>query len=251
MSESDDLDRLYAAPPEEFIVGRDELARRLKADGNADAAKVKKLKRPSVAAALVNWLAIERRGDLAKLADALESLRDQATATDGKKLRAAVKKERELVAGLIAAAGEKLADRGGGSSATIDRVGETLRAIATDPELERSVLAGRLEKEGEASTIGFELPVTATTGPAKKSKGKLNAKKDRGPDLKAERAALKALRLQLDAAEEREEEMSERVARAEAKLATAEEGLAGAKADLKTVRVEHGKQERRLKKLSG
>lgn len=245
----EELDALYRGLPEGFVAARDELAKKLKGDGcSEDAARVKKLRRPSQAAALVNWLSFERRSDLERFAASAASMRDQATAGDGKKLRAAVKKERELVQGLLAAAEEELASRGGsGSSQTLDRVGETLRAIPTDPDLERSVLAGRLDKEGEASTIGFELPVTASSGRSKSAGAK---KAEKGPDAKAEKATLQTLQRNLEAAEEREEELDARVERAEQRLAAARDGLAGAKADTKAARTEHRKQERRVKKLA-
>lgn len=241
-----ELDRLYGSPPGEFVVGRDALAKELKARGQADdAAVVKKLRRPSPAASLVNWLSLERASDLEKFATTVASMRDQATAADGRKLRATVKAERGLVKGLLADAEAELQRRGGvGSSQTLDRVGETLRAIATDPELERSVLAGRLEKEGEASTIGFELAVTADSGSAT---GK--ARKDEGPDLDAERATLDGLRRHLEAAEERAEEVAARLERAEQRLAAAHDALGSAKDDVKAARAEVRKQERLVKKL--
>ena len=184
-------------------------------------------------------------------------MRDPATAADGKKLRSAVKAERESVRGLLEAAGEELERRGGGggTSATLDRVGETLRALTTDPDLERAVLAGRLEREGEASTIGFELALKAGAAPAPKpkgkGKGKGGAKAEPKPDLKAERATLAQLERHADAAEERQEEASARVESAEERLAAARTRHDAAAAELKAARSEVRKQERRLAKLAG
>jgi hypothetical protein len=48
---SGDIDRLYALPLEEFTHERDELAKRVRDEGDADAAAaVKALKKPAVAA---------------------------------------------------------------------------------------------------------------------------------------------------------------------------------------------------------
>lgn len=256
MTDTDDFDRLYAAPPDGFIAGRDELAKKLKTDGRKeDAAAVKKLRKPSAAAALVNWLSHERSAELSKFAQTLASMR--AGAGGGEELRAAVKAEREQMAGLMEAVVEEAERRGSGSAQTIDRVAETLRAIATDPDLEESVLAGRLEREGEASTIGFELAVMASSGGTKKAEkggekgkgeGKAKAKAD-GSDLKAERATLASLQARLDGAEEREVEVEGRLERAEQRLAGVREALNGAKAEVKSARAEVRKQERRLKKL--
>ena len=256
MTGTDDLERLYADPPEDFIAGRNELAKQLKADGRKDeAAEVKKLRKPSAAAALVNWLSIEHSNELKKFAETLASMREGAGG--GKGLRAAVKAEREQMAQLMELVEAEAKERGSGSPATIDRVAETLRAIATDPELEDSVLAGRLEREGEASTIGFELAVTAGSDapspkPAKGGGGKgkkTAAAKEKGPDLKAERATLKSLEDRLSAAEEREGEAEERLERAEQRVALVKDALAGAKDETKAARAEVKKQERRLKKL--
>jgi hypothetical protein len=56
-------DDLYALPLEEFTAARNELARSLKAAGDADeAARVKKLKKPPVSAWAVNQLARDDPG---------------------------------------------------------------------------------------------------------------------------------------------------------------------------------------------
>lgn len=255
-----ELDRLYGGPPEEFVAARDALATEMKSGSRADEAKgVKKLRRPSQAAALVNWLSRERADEVAALAKTAASMRDPATAGDGKKLRAAVKAERESVRELLAAAGEEVERRGGGgrTSATLDRVGETLRALTTDADLERAVLAGRLEREGEASTIGFELTLKAGAEPAAKpggkgkGRGKGRAKAEPKPDLKAERATLAQLERHAEAAEERLGEASARVESAEVRLAAARGRRAAAEAELKSARGEVRKQERRIAKLAG
>jgi hypothetical protein len=54
-SHHDQVDALFALPPEEFTAARDRLARELSDGGNKEAAKeVKGLKRPTVAAWAVN-----------------------------------------------------------------------------------------------------------------------------------------------------------------------------------------------------
>src|SRR5260221_6788543 len=62
------IDELYARPAEEFVAARDELARALRSEGEREAADaVKRLRRPSHAAAIVNRLA----RDEPELAEAL------------------------------------------------------------------------------------------------------------------------------------------------------------------------------------
>jgi hypothetical protein len=102
-------DELFGLAPEEFVAARDELARRLKREGDAEAAaRVKALRRPPVSAWAVNRLAREQGPALAPLLAAGERLRaatQAALAGEGAaELRAAAKAEREAVAGLVRAA---------------------------------------------------------------------------------------------------------------------------------------------------
>src|SRR5215210_2443323 len=80
-----ELDRLYGLPPGDFVGARDELVKRLRAlDRRDDAEQVKQLRKPSVAAGLVNRLARERELDVQRLVKAGETLRDaQAQAATG------------------------------------------------------------------------------------------------------------------------------------------------------------------------
>jgi hypothetical protein len=65
-----EVDELADVPPEEFVAARDELAKRLKAEGNADAAaQVKKLRKPTV----TQWVADQVRRQHADDVDALRA----------------------------------------------------------------------------------------------------------------------------------------------------------------------------------
>ena len=58
---SADIDRLYALPREEFTPQRDELAKRLREEGDRDgAAAVKALRKPTIAAWAVNQVQRDR-----------------------------------------------------------------------------------------------------------------------------------------------------------------------------------------------
>ena len=75
MSERD-VDRLFELPPEEFTAARNELARRLKNDGEASAAAdVKQLSKPSIAAWAINQLAREQRGAVKLLLESAARLK--------------------------------------------------------------------------------------------------------------------------------------------------------------------------------
>ena len=243
-----ELDRLYGDPPDDFVGGRNELVKALRAEGRKDdAAAVKGLKKPTRPAALVNWLSRERRKDVSALAKVAERMRDPKL-SDGKQLRAAVADERKAIEKLMSAASGELDDRGG-PAATLERVAETLRAMASDPDVEAAVMARRLEREQEASTIGFarEGGVSSPPSEAKKErKAKAEKAKPKGPDLRrlrteADRAARAAAE-----AEEAVEEGEGRVADAERELEQAREELKQAKAAARSARSEAKKAARRL-----
>ena len=153
-------DELFGLPPEEFVAARDELARRLRREGDAEAAgQVKALRRPSLSAWAVNRLARERGRALGPLLAAGERLRaahQAALAGEGAaELRSAAKAEREVVAGLVETALELLREAGHpATDATRDRVAATLHAAATSPEAADLVRNGRLTTDLDPSGFG-------------------------------------------------------------------------------------------------
>jgi hypothetical protein len=153
-------DELFGLPPEEFVAARDELARRLRRGGDAEAAKrVKALRRPSLSAWAVNQLARGRGPGLEGLLAAGERLRAaHQTALTGEgaaELRAAAKAERDAVAGLVREAMALLAEAGHATTeATRDRVAATLHAAAASPEAADLVGNGRLTADLDPSGFG-------------------------------------------------------------------------------------------------
>jgi hypothetical protein len=153
-------DELFDLDPGEFVAARDTLARRLKREGDPQAAAtVKALRRPSLSAWAVNRLA---RGDgpgLGPLLAAGERLRaahQAALAGEGAdELRAAARAEREAVAALVEAAMGLLREAGHpASDATRDRVAATLHAAAASPEAADLVGRGRLTADLDPSGFG-------------------------------------------------------------------------------------------------
>jgi hypothetical protein len=168
-----DVDGLYGAPLERFVAERDELVRTLrKQGGREEAAKVAKLRKPSVAAWAVNQLVRTQSQSVAELFDAGDALRDaHRTATagrgDGSTLRAASQRERSAVDALLEAAGGLLTSDGHElSPAIVDRVAETLRAAALDPDSRELVRGGRLERELRHVGLGVGLGAGADLAPA-------------------------------------------------------------------------------------
>ena len=153
-------DELFDLAPEEFVAARDELARRLRREGDAEAAAtVKALRRPPLSAWAVNRLA---RGDgpgLGPLLAAGERLRaahQAALAGEGAdELRAASQAEHEAVAALVGAAMGLLREAGHPTTdATRDRVAATLHAAAVSPEAADLVRHGRLSADLDPSGFG-------------------------------------------------------------------------------------------------
>jgi hypothetical protein len=153
-------DELFGLPPEEFVAARDELARRLRREGDAEAAKqVKALRRPPLSAWAVNRLARERGralGPLLAVGERLRAAHQAAQAGEGAaELRSAAKAEREAVAGLVETALELLRVAGHPTTdATRDRVAATLHAAAASPEAADLVRNGRLSTDLDPSGFG-------------------------------------------------------------------------------------------------
>jgi hypothetical protein len=170
-------DELFGLAPEEFVAARDELARRLRRQGDPEAARrVSALRRPPLSAWAVNQLARGREPALDRLLAAGERLRAAHRATlaggDAAELRAAAKAEREAVAGLVEAALARLREAGHPATETTrERVAATLHAAAASPEAADLVRHGRLT--ADLAPSGFvavadepKAPAAPGAGPA-------------------------------------------------------------------------------------
>lgn len=151
-----ELDRLYELPLDDFTPARNELAARLKKAGQDDAgARVKALRKPSVAVWTVNQLARRHGGEVAELIDAGKRLRTaQETALRGggaDDVRSSTRAERDALRKLTRLAEAVLTHAGRPASPqTLERVSSTLRAAAVDPRAGELVSRGRLAEEVEA-----------------------------------------------------------------------------------------------------
>jgi hypothetical protein len=156
-----EIDRLFGLPLDEFTAARNELARRLKSEGEAEpAAAVQALSKPTVAAWTINQLA---RGDskavqaLLAAGDALRTAQRRLLGGEdaSSALRDASAREREAVAVLTRRAESVLKKAGRpATQAVVDRIARTLRAAALTDGGRRLLEAGRLTTELEPP--GFE-----------------------------------------------------------------------------------------------
>ena len=168
-------DELFGLAPDEFVAARDELARRLRREGDPEAARrVKALRRPPLSAWAVNQLARGQEPALDRLLAAGERLRAAHRAAlaggDAAELRAAAKAEREAVAVLVTASLAQLREAGHPvTDATRDRVAATLHAAAASPEAADLVRHGRLTADLDPSGFGTapdDLEAAAAPGAA-------------------------------------------------------------------------------------
>jgi hypothetical protein len=137
-------DELYALPQEAFTPARDAKAKELKADKTLSAA-VKKLKKPSVAAWVVN-LFVRRDSDQVDQVIAVgEALRGAQQGMDGAELRALTKQRRQLTSAVTQQARALAKDEGVKVTQSVaDQVEATLTAALLDPECAKAVRSGLL-----------------------------------------------------------------------------------------------------------
>jgi hypothetical protein len=171
-------DELYGLPPRELTRARDEHAKRLRGDGDREAAgAVKALRKPTVAAWALNQLARRRPKELGELLAAGERLRaaqEELLAGGGREdFQGAAATERELV-GRLSSQAVTIASEGGERGAGLEqKIAETLHAAALHEESADELRAGRLTKEREAiggfGGLGGALATSApsTGGPAR------------------------------------------------------------------------------------
>jgi hypothetical protein len=208
---ADPVDRLYAAPLDEFVAARRDVVKELKAAGEDErAAEVAAYRKPSLMVWSLNQAARWNR----KTAKAFVQAAQKLAAVQARRSKGDIRREqervRELGGELVDAAEQALrnADRLRADSAT--RLHELVRAVAGDEEARTALAAGRLSQEPEAT--GFEaLGVLGDVEPPRTAK-------DDARERKAQ-----------EARDRREAELREQRERLEDELAEAERDAAQAR----------------------
>ena len=186
---------LYAGPPEEFTTARNARAKGL--DDRVLAAEVKALRKPAVAAWVVNVFAQERAAQLgealalaAELREAQEDLDAAALAKLSRERRALTRRLAETAADLAGSRGERV------TAATRDAVEQTISAAFFDPDAAAAVASGRLVRALEPSGNADDLrEAVAGTFPT------LRPQAPRPPDELQERRKRRDAERQVAAAE--------------------------------------------------
>ncbi len=188
---------LYGGGRGAFTAARDAKVRDLKAAGETQLARqVAALRRPTVAAAVVNLLAgaePERLHALLHIGDELRHAQDAAA------LRRLAEQQRGEVAILVRLARAEAAAHGlAVSDTTAAAVEGTLRAAVADPAVAAQVAAGVLEKEQQPG--GF--PLTRATSPAASGDAPSGGDDDRDGEHAEAAAVLAQAEALLDEAEQ-------------------------------------------------
>jgi hypothetical protein len=180
---------LYRLTPEDFVTARDSLTRTLRAAGDRElSAQVKSLRRPSVAAWLVNQLVREYGDDVEELLETGAALRDLQAAVvagkaDGAQLQALTAARREQIGALVATARD-IAAEAGRKAAPLDAVDSTLVAATSDEATAAAVRSGRLVKELSYSGFGLGDDLAEAVAPALRAIGKATPSTTRPPGAK-------------------------------------------------------------------
>lgn len=179
-------DELFELDPEEFVPARDRLVRELKKTDKAEAARVARLRRPTVAAWGINVVARRHPKAVAallKAGDRLRAAQEKALRGDAGALRTATEERRKAVADVAGLVAEVLGER---ASAQAGAVSATLEAATVDAEVAELVEAGRLDKERSSAAAGFGFgEVGDWTPPPPRAKGAAKqAAKDERPALR-------------------------------------------------------------------
>jgi hypothetical protein len=158
VDESDVVAELFGGTREDFLATRTERAREARAAGDRDLAKrIGALRKPTVAAWLVNQLVRQHPDDAEALADVAERLGAAHRQGTGDELRAAGQDRRELLHDLDVHI-RRLAKQAGVavSADAATQIDTTFQAALVDPAALREVLAGQLSGAVEFDPSGID-----------------------------------------------------------------------------------------------
>lgn len=152
--------RMYESPPDGFVAARSAAIADAKKAGDSDAVKrLTALRKPTVAAWLVNLLALRRPELIDELVELATALRTAQRSLQGEQLRELSDQRRQIVSALVREA-RKLAvaeDRGMAGKLPLGEVEATLTAALAEPEVAAQVRTGRLIRAATYAGFG-EVP---------------------------------------------------------------------------------------------
>ncbi len=151
---------MYEAPPDRFVAARAEAIAEARKAGDKDAAKrLTGLRKPTVAAWLVNLLALKRPELIDQLVELSTALRTAQRGLQGDALRELNGQRRQVVSALVASARQLAVaqDPGVAAKLPLGEVEQTLTAALAEPEIAAQVRTGRLIRAATYAGFG-EVP---------------------------------------------------------------------------------------------
>jgi hypothetical protein len=251
----DVIRRMYEAPPDGFVAARTAAVAEARKAGDKDAAKrLGALRKPTVAAWVVNLLALRRPELIDELVELATALRSAQRGLKGGELRELTAQRRKIVTALVNAAGKLAVDEDpqmSGAKLPLSEVEATLTAALAEPEIAEQVRTGRLIRATTYAGFG-EVPrprlrlITADdddadAGPApatkdratdeRRSRQRADRRRELQRELSAAQAAQTKAETDLERAEAAERDAGTLVEELDAELAELERRRAEAVAD--------------------
>jgi chromosome segregation ATPase len=235
---ADELDELYEVKPEEFTALRTKLAAAAKKRGDGDTAKqISAARKPTMAAWVVNRLALRDQEIKGRLTGLGERLKEAHTAMDGNRIRQLSAEQRRLVDDAARAAFEE-AELAEPTGALRDDVTGTLQAAVADPDvasrLGRLTKAERWSGFGEFGDTAMVFTATRKTSTASEKPAEAPRRDDKADDKR-------------ETARREHEKARAALAAAERAKADADAALTELQSDLATARLRRDDARRRLK----
>jgi hypothetical protein len=168
---ADIAERLYGLLPEEFTAARDEEAKRIRASGDRESASaIAALRRPSLAAWLVNALIRHRHDEVEQLLALGEALRSAQQGLAGDQVRALGRQRQQVLAAIGRQARALARELGHPVSEDVGlEVEQTLGAAMADPGIAEAVRSGRLTSPTSYAGLGLDGGTSAPAAPRRLS----------------------------------------------------------------------------------
>jgi hypothetical protein len=155
MSVLEEAEALYGLPLAEFTPARDARVKALRASDREVADAIKALKKPSLAAWVLNLLVRREPDRVAQLISLGASLRDAAESLDGAQLRELTKQRRQLTAAVTTVARRHALGEGHKVTESVaDEVESTLTAAMLDGDAAAAVRSGLLVRAFSTTGLG-------------------------------------------------------------------------------------------------
>jgi DNA repair exonuclease SbcCD ATPase subunit len=152
------IQRLYEAPPDGFVAARTAAIEDARKAGDRTTAKrLAALKKPTVAAWVVNLLALRRPDLIDELVDLSAALREAQRGLQGDALRELTAQRRQVVSALVGAARGLAQAEVPSVKLPLGEVEATLTAALAEPEIAAQVRTGRLIRAATYAGFG-EVP---------------------------------------------------------------------------------------------